>query len=240
MRSLHKVSPLDCAPVLDPAYRDTSAVARNMTGAVESLAMWVDAEPAEVRSMLEAGQASRFFKRTDRPSGMPEYAKGGLIQAPVAVPEVRESEMVDDPAVALRNYDGDVLRDGEQAEVSWDQHLEETRAMHNSDTMCMRYTDGEPCVKGTGHEGDHAGRCWGRHDGLPCNKVIGHHGPHSPMEVDDDEGRGPGRPRTRDAGDTEDAQESETRAADGEHRTLTGPEALAAVFAMRDKLTSVD
>jgi HK97 family phage prohead protease len=64
LRSLHNVALLDTAPVLDPAYRDTSVVARNMTGAIESLAMWVDAEPAEVRSMLEAGQASRFFRRT--------------------------------------------------------------------------------------------------------------------------------------------------------------------------------
>ena len=30
MRSLHKVSLIDTAPVLDPAYRDTTAVARNM------------------------------------------------------------------------------------------------------------------------------------------------------------------------------------------------------------------
>jgi HK97 family phage prohead protease len=74
LRSLHNVALLDTAPVLDPAYRDTSVVARNMTGAIESLAMWVDAEPAEVRSMLEAGQASRFFRRTDRPSVPAEVA----------------------------------------------------------------------------------------------------------------------------------------------------------------------
>lgn len=220
MRSLHKVTVLDVAPVLDPAYRDTSAVARNMTGAVESLARWVDAEPAEVRSMLEAGQASRFFKRTDQPR--PVFTPP---------PEVRRGpvETVDDPAVALRSW----KYAPEEPDVTLEQHAEETRAMHGSDTMCMRYTDGEPCVRGAGHDGDHAGRCWGRVDGLPCNQVSGHGGQHTPIEVEDGEGRGPGRPRTRDAGDTEDKQSEEKR-------TLTGPEALVAVMALRDKLTVID
>src|ERR1700733_15196216 len=68
MRSLHSVELVDVAPVMDPAYRDTTAMARNITGAVESLARWVDEDPVQVRSMMEAGQAIKFFKRTDRPS----------------------------------------------------------------------------------------------------------------------------------------------------------------------------
>jgi uncharacterized protein len=225
MRSLHKVSPLDCAPVLDPAYRDTSAVARNMTGAVESLAMWVDAEPAEVRSMLEAGQAVRFFRRTDRPSAPKPAA------ASEANGEFR-GVMLDDPAVALRNWS--YADEPEEDRAAGDEESEE-RAVHSGDTMCRKYVHGEPCVLGDGHDGEHRGRCHsGQFEhGLPCAKVDGHRGEHVPMEVDDDEGRGPGRPRNRDAVDTQDAQEAE-------HRTMTGPEALAAVLAMRDGLTAVD
>ncbi len=249
MRSLHKVSLLDVAPVLDPAYRDTSAVARNMTGAVESLAMWVDAEPAEVRSMLEAGQASRFFKRTDRPSA----------PAPVpAVPEVRTSEMLDDPAVALRRWSfaatpdepeetragGKVCTCGDDCACmqEMDEPGDGERAMNDHDHMCKQFIHGEPCVKGMGHDGEHAPRC---HDGqfqhgLPCAKVQGHDGPHVPMSVDDGQPqRGPGRPRNRDAEDTDDAAKSEVRAAE-EPKTMTGPEALAAVLAMRAQLTPVE
>jgi HK97 family phage prohead protease len=236
MRSLHKVQTVDTAPVLDPAYRDTSAVARNMTGAVESLAMWVDAEPAEVRSMLEAGQAIRLFKRSDRP-----------VPKPAPVPETRESGMLDDPQVALRHWtyvaeeeaageERAEQEDEEQREHTAEEileHAEESRAMHNADTMCRKYVDGEPCVMGSGHDGDCTGRCYSRPNGLPCAMAAGHHGAHTPMEVDDGAGRGPGRPRNRDAGETE-------AAAEAEKRTLTGPEALAAVFAMREQLTVID
>lgn len=246
MRSLHKVQTLDVAPVTDPAYRDTTAVARNMTGAVESLAMWVDTDPAEVRSMLEAGQASRFFKRTDRPSVKPE---------PVAVPEIRAGEMLDDPAVALRNWrlvevpeearDGKVCTCGDdcacmaEAPADADGDSDDAaseRAMNSHDAMCKQYVHGEPCVKGMGHDGEHAPRCHdgGFQHGLPCAKVQGHTGPHVPMSVDDDAPqRGPGRPRNRDGNDTEDAQEQEKR-------TLSGPEALAAVFEMQKTLTAID
>lgn len=235
MRSLHRVEALDVAPVTDPAYRDTTAVARSMTGAVESLAMWVDAEPAEVRSMLEAGQAVRFFKRSDRPAAAVPRAE------PEAVPE--ETRVLDDPAVALRNWtyiageDAGAeteTRDADEGEpVSREEHVEETRVMHNHETMCRKYVDGEPCVRGAGHDGDCAGRCYGRPHGLPCAMVQGHGGGHTPMEADDGEGRGPGRPRNRDAGDTEDAAEAESR-------TLSGPEALAEAFRMRGSLTSID
>jgi uncharacterized protein len=230
LRSLHNVNLLDTAPVLDPAYRDTSVVARNMTGAIESLAMWVDAEPAEVRSMLEAGQASRFFRRTDRPSVPAEPAA-----------ETRDSEMVDDAAVALRNWtfaseDTDEDRSAEEVHTAEEilAHAEESRAMHNADTMCRKYVDGEPCVQGSGHPGDCKGRCYGRPNGLPCAMVQGHGGEHQPMAVDDGNGPGRGRPPVhRDAEETQDVQESESR-------TLSGPEALVAVMAMREQLTPID
>jgi hypothetical protein len=234
MRSLHNTELIDVAPVTDPAYRDTTAVARNMTGAVESLAMWVDAEPAEVRSLLEAGQASRFFKRTDRPSA-PRPA--------IAPPAAGESVMLDDQAVALRRWsyapEPEERAADEGEPVSREQHIEETRAMHNAETMCRKYTDGEPCVMGAGHDGDCNGRCYARPHGLPCAMANGHHGAHTPMEVDDGAGRGPGRPRNRDGEQTEDAQAAETREQQ-EKRTLSGPEALMALEDMRRSLTSID
>lgn len=228
MRSLHRVQALDVAPVTDPAYRDTTAAARSMTGAVESLAMWVDAEPAEVRSMLEAGQAKRFFTRSDRPS------KPKTVQEPVA----EERVMVDDPAVALRNWtykEADGEAGPEEPEVP-EEETEDTdeRAMNNHDQMCRQYVQGEPCVKAAGHDGDHAQRCHGGQweHGMPCAKVDGHNGPHVPMAVDDGEPqKGPGRPKKRDA---EDASEGE------EKRTMSGPEALAAVYALRERLTVLD
>lgn len=90
MRSLHTVELLDVAPVMDPAYRDTTAMARNINGAVESLARWVDEDPNEVRSIMEAGQAIRFFKRTDRPS------------TPKLNAESAEARACDDIAISLR------------------------------------------------------------------------------------------------------------------------------------------
>lgn len=229
MRSLHRVSPLDCAPVLDPAYRDTTAAARGMTGAVESLAMWVDAEPAEVRSMLEAGQAIRFFKRTDRAS----------TPKPELTPAEEDRGMLDDSAVALKNWtyvgeEGGETRSAEDAAA--DEAQAEDRAVHTPEQMCRQYHNGEPCVLGAGHDGDHAPRCHGGQfeNGLPCAMAEGHHGAHQPMSVDDGEPRrGPGRPRNRDGNETEDAQGEEKR-------TMTGPEALAAVLKMRSELTPVD
>jgi uncharacterized protein len=238
MRSLHNVDLLDVAPVLDPAYRDTSAVARNMTGAIESLSMWVDVEPAEVRSMLEAGQASRFFRRTDR-SSAPKPAEEGAPETRAEVPELSELRMVDDPTVALKNWSlkpEDVPEERSDPERTAEEilaHAEESRAMHNSETMCRKYTDGEPCVQGAGHDGDCKGRCYGRPHGLPCAMVQGHGGDHQPMEVEDGNGRGPGRPKMRDAEDTADTQGQEKR-------TLSGPEALLALTAMRASLTAID
>lgn len=236
LRSLHNTSLLDTAPVLDPAYRDTSAVARNMTGAIESLAMWVDAEPAEVRNMMEAGQASRFFKRTDRPSAP-------AVDVPEVVPEIRASEMLDDPAVALRHWTYVAAPEAETEDRSADEgtvehsaeeilaHAEESRAMHNAETMCRKYVDGEPCVQGSGHEGDCTGRCYGRPHGLPCAMAMGHGGDHQPMAVDDGNGPGRGRPSKRDG---------EEAAGEQEKRTLSGPEALVKALERRSQLAVID
>ena len=227
MRSLHNVALLDVAPVLDPAYRDTTAVARNMAGAIESLAMWTGAEPAEVRSMLEAGQAMRFFKRSDR-------------NAPKPVPAEPEQELrvMDDEAVALRHWT--YVSDDEEPEARAAEESEaDERAMHSHDQMCKQYTHGEPCVLGAGHDGEHAQRChigqYAEH-GLPCAKPAGHDGDHAPMAVDDDmPKRGPGRPRAN-----RDGLESEETASAENRNTLSGPEALIAAMDMLGKLTKID
>ena len=65
MRTLVSVQLVDVAPVLDPAYPDSTAAARALNGAVESLANWVQGETEEVRSRLSEGRAMEFFKRTD-------------------------------------------------------------------------------------------------------------------------------------------------------------------------------
>jgi hypothetical protein len=65
MRTLTSVQLIDVAPVLDPAYPDSTAASRAINGAVESLAMWVQGDPEEVRSRLSEGRAMEFFKRTD-------------------------------------------------------------------------------------------------------------------------------------------------------------------------------
>jgi hypothetical protein len=65
MRTLVSVQLVDVAPVLDPAYPDSTAAARALNGAVESLSNWVQGDPEEVRSRLDEGRAMEFFKRTD-------------------------------------------------------------------------------------------------------------------------------------------------------------------------------
>lgn len=65
MRTLLSVQLVDVAPVLDPAYPDSTAAARAINGAVESLANWVQGDPEEVRSRLSDGRAMEFFRRTD-------------------------------------------------------------------------------------------------------------------------------------------------------------------------------
>ena len=69
MRTLLSVQLVDVAPVLDPAYPDSTAAARAINGAVESLANWVQGDSEEVRSRLTEGRAMEFFKRTDNIGG---------------------------------------------------------------------------------------------------------------------------------------------------------------------------
>lgn len=218
LRSLHSVELVDVAPVLDPAYKDTSASARNLAGAIESLAAWVDADPAEVRSMLEAGQASRFFRRTDRPS---------LPKLDVPSAESREeSRVLDDPAVALRRWTYAPEQSQDQEWTALEQRTvpdeEELRAaMKNMshEQLCQRWVSGEPCVRPDGHDGEHAPLCWARKAGMPCHKPMGHDGDHEPMHV-----------MTRDNGDSG----TETRST-----TLTGPEAMRRMFERKKNLTQL-
>lgn len=67
LRSLETVEVVDVAPVIDPAYYNTSASARNIEGALVSLAAHKDADVEEIRSMLKAGEGKRLFVRTDQP-----------------------------------------------------------------------------------------------------------------------------------------------------------------------------
>ena len=184
-RSLLNVELVDVAPVQDPAYFDTDAKARSMIGAVESLARWVDGDPSEVRSMMEAGQAMRFFKRTDRPSA-PRLDKEAV--------EARGNALVpvDDPA-ALRSWEYSEPEVREE-ESTWSEEraiptddefnafLDE-RAMKSGDALCQRWVAGEPCVRPTGHDGEHKPLCWRRKDGLPCARPMDHDGDHEQMAV---------------------------------------------------------
>lgn len=65
MRTLVSVQLVDVAPVLDPAYPDSTAAARAIDGAVRSMSDWVQCDPEEVRSRLSEGRAMEFFRRTD-------------------------------------------------------------------------------------------------------------------------------------------------------------------------------
>lgn len=75
MRTLTSVQLIDVAPVLDPAYPDSTAASRAINGAVESLANWVQGEVEEVRSRLNEGRAMEFFKRTDTTGSARPQAK---------------------------------------------------------------------------------------------------------------------------------------------------------------------
>ena len=65
LRTLISGRLIDVAPVDQPAYLDTSVGARALDAALESLAKKFDADVAEVRAMSQAGDLTRFFKRTD-------------------------------------------------------------------------------------------------------------------------------------------------------------------------------
>ena len=65
LRTLVSGKLVDVAPVDQPAYLDTSVGARSLAGALESLAKKFDADVEEVRSLSQAGDLTKFFKRTD-------------------------------------------------------------------------------------------------------------------------------------------------------------------------------
>ncbi len=236
MRSLHSVELVDTAPVMDPAYKDTTASARNLAGAIESLASWVDADPSEVRSILEAGQASRFFKRTDRASA-PKLDR-------TSASDREESRVLDDPAIALRRWtyaeeaapEGDDMVPEDDRSVRTEEEIRAIMKPKPTDQLCMRFHHGEPCVRPAGHEADgpsaaeggHAGLCWGRHDGLPCNQHEGHEGMHTPLTV-----------ASRDAGT--DGETPETRTEEPEAKTGLSPvQALSRLAERRRTLTHLD
>jgi HK97 family phage prohead protease len=76
MRTLLSVQLVDVAPVLDPAYPDATSGARAMNGAVESLAMWVQADVEEVRARVNDGRVIEFFRRVrDVDAGRPKPAQ---------------------------------------------------------------------------------------------------------------------------------------------------------------------
>jgi hypothetical protein len=248
LRQLHNLELVDVAPVLDPAYFATSASGRSMNGVVESLASWVGGDPEEVRSMLEAGQASKFFRKTRR-TGTQVIPKLDSESAGAR----EESRVLDDPAVSLRAYtpaDEPVIM-GESEIPEEERYIrdeEEIRAAvkpRTPDKLCMRYHHGEPCVRPTGHgpfrgtdtehldhddqnPDDHRGLCWGRHDGLPCNQHSGHEGTHAPMPV-----------ASRDGGTEGEEQRSEETPAPSASNTLSGPEAMAKMLARKKNLTAL-
>ena len=75
LRTLTNVEVVDVAPVIDPAYYNTSAIARNIEGAIVSLAAHKHADVEEIRSMLVAGDGKKLFVRTDQPSKPKEEAR---------------------------------------------------------------------------------------------------------------------------------------------------------------------
>lgn len=68
LRTLLNVELVDVAPVITPAYPDATAALRAVDGAVNSLSLRFQAEPAEIRSLLESNMGVKLFKRSDRPS----------------------------------------------------------------------------------------------------------------------------------------------------------------------------
>jgi HK97 family phage prohead protease len=55
----------DVSPVVTPAYRDTSAQARSIDSAINSLATKFEAEVDEIRALAEKNELIKLFKRSD-------------------------------------------------------------------------------------------------------------------------------------------------------------------------------
>ena len=75
LRTVHSAQLVDVAPVVTPAYADTTAGLR-------SLAEHFDADFEEVRSLAEARELRKFFVRTDRDGGArkPMYPAAAMAQ----------------------------------------------------------------------------------------------------------------------------------------------------------------
>lgn len=71
LRTVHSAQLVDVAPVVTPAYADTTAGLR-------SLAAYAGADVEEVRSLAEAHELRRFFVRTDRGFTAPKPPKPPL------------------------------------------------------------------------------------------------------------------------------------------------------------------
>lgn len=71
LRTVHSAQLVDVAPVVTPAYADTTAGLRSLAG-------HVGADLEEVRSLAEAHELRRFFVRTDRGSGPVTPARPAL------------------------------------------------------------------------------------------------------------------------------------------------------------------
>ncbi len=92
LRTLLSMEVLDVAPVTTPAYPDATSSLRSVDGAVHSLAARFDADPEEIRSLLNDKQAKKLFTRSDMitPS------------APPAIPEVKDDQVsLDEQRLAL-------------------------------------------------------------------------------------------------------------------------------------------
>jgi HK97 family phage prohead protease len=235
LRQLHSVELVDVAPVLDPAYFATSASGRGMNGAIESLASWVDGDPEEIRSILEAGQASKLF-RNSRRTGTQVIPK---LDADSAAGR-EESRVLDDPAVSVRSRKpeaevGDYMPPEEEREIRTEEEIRAAVKPRDVSQLCMRYHHGEPCVRPAGHpadgdqaaEGGHAGLCYGRNNGMPCNQHMGHEGQHTPVTV-----------ASRD-GETEGEEPEQRNDEPPAPVTLSGPEALAKMLARKKNLTEL-
>lgn len=65
LRTLLSMELIDVAPVTTPAYPDATSSLRSVDGAVMSLAAKFDADPEEIRSLLNDKQAKKLFVRSD-------------------------------------------------------------------------------------------------------------------------------------------------------------------------------
>ena len=79
LRTLGTGRLVDVAPVDQPAYTDTSVMARSIDAALESLAKKFSADPAEIRSMSAAGDLTRLFRSTKGPDAQPRRSASAAL-----------------------------------------------------------------------------------------------------------------------------------------------------------------